>query len=91
MTKDNITASDVTVEGQMAEQVECGAVLDMKWYDTKLAVVTATGTLQIYTYRQGWRIHNTKSSKIYCKFPVSVKLKVWRVLKDSGNFCDLLN
>ncbi len=37
----------------MVEQLECAAVLDMKWSGSRLAVATAKGNLHIYAYRQG--------------------------------------
>jgi hypothetical protein len=36
----------------MVEQLECAAVLDMKWSRARLAVATAKGSLHIYTYRE---------------------------------------
>ncbi len=37
----------------MVEQLECPAVLDMKWSGARLAVATAKGSLHIYAYREG--------------------------------------
>ncbi len=37
----------------MVEQLECAAVLDMKWSGARLAVATAKGSLHIYAYREG--------------------------------------
>jgi hypothetical protein len=39
-----------TVNCSLVGQVECPAVLDMKWNRTCLGVVTAAGGLQIYAY-----------------------------------------
>ena len=34
------------------EELECAAVLDMKWKEANLAVATAGGSLQIYAYAE---------------------------------------
>lgn len=40
------------VDCSLAEKLECAAVLDMKWREADLAVATAGGQLQIYSYEE---------------------------------------